>query len=705
MSSTMTTEIINKRTLRLSKPDIKKGEKELIKESWKIIAPWWPLKNLIAVNPLQGFEELPIEEALSKSAAYFEQPSIPESMERVNRETIKWLKGYFDEGQATIVMPQRDLGLYNSWKQLCPYDYHLHKKDPNKVQFLKSLSNTSETALSDCLSLMQIPIEEREDFFKLLLSTMPGWASYIKYKADWETASSKETTNEHIQTDYLAMRAIITYLMWPDPKDLLLWHEQAKKNLPSQDIRLNKIKELESEYRIPLLKKLASQSLPISRSPSAQLVFCIDVRSEPFRKELEDSGNYETFGFAGFFGIPAQITDTVTGESYASCPVLLNPKHTVKQSLWQEKLVHEQDKRNYVRFSAIKSIYQSMKYTFIAPFAMVEYMGIFSGGWTLLRTFAPTLATKIKTSLHRAIRQPLPFIPSIDEINLADQCTYAEAALRMIGLTADFAPLVVFCGHGSCTENNAYATSLDCGACGGRHGGKNGHILAKILNESKVREILKAKGISIPDKTVFIGAEHNTTTDEVTLQDEIYSNTYIQLKQDLIKARSKNNATRQIKIEGTKNRGGATDALKKRSQDWAQVRPEWGLARNAAFIIAPRSLTRSLDLEGRCFLHSYDHIQDIDGKFLETILTAPMVVAQWINAQYLFSTENNAIYGGGSKVTKNIVGKFGIMQGNASDLMTGLPLQSVHSSDKTSYHEPQRLMTVVRPLRKVSRPF
>jgi len=81
------------------------------------------------------------------------------------------------------------------------------------------------------------------------------------------------------------------------------------------------------------------------------------------------------------------------------------------------------------------------------------------------------------------------------------------------------------------------------------------------------------------------------------------------------------------------------------------------------------------------------------------------VVAQWINAQYLFSTENNAIYGGGSKVTKNIVGKFGIMQGNASDLMTGLPLQSVHSSDKTSYHEPQRLMTVVRPLRKVSRPF
>jgi uncharacterized protein YbcC (UPF0753/DUF2309 family) len=35
------------------------------------------------------------------------------------------------------------------------------------------------------------------------------------------------------------------------------------------------------------------------------------------------------------------------------------------------------------------------------------------------------------------------------------------------------------------------------------------------------------------------------------------------------------------------------------------------------------------------------------------------------------------------------------MQGNASDLMSGLPLQSVYRSDKEAYHETVRLMTIV----------
>lgn len=141
--------------------------------------------------------------------------------------------------------------------------------------------------------------------------------------------------------------------------------------------------------------------------------------------------------------------------------------------------------------------------------------------------------------------------------------------------------------------------------------------------------------------------------------------------------------------------GGNAQQAQRRSQDWAQVRPEWGLARNAAFIVGPRDITASLDLQGRSFLHSYDYTQDENGASLTTILTAPMVVAEWINTQYLFSTLDNVAYGGGSKITKNITGKIGIMQGNASDLMTGLPLQSVYRSDGQPYHEPQRLMCVV----------
>ena len=258
----------------------------------------------------------------------------------------------------------------------------------------------------------------------------------------------------------------------------------------------------------------------------------------------------------------------------------------------------------------------------------------------------------------------------------------------MMGLTHHFAPVVVFCGHGSTTNNNAYATALDCGACGGRHGASNARILASILNKAEVKAQLAKNGVMIPEATRFIAAEHNTTTDEVAL----YGDVPEKIKTDLEKARTTNSKVRLVQMQVSDG-----DAHKTwlRSQDWAQVRPEWGLARNAAFIVAPRDITKEINLEGRCFLHSYDYTQDPEGSSLTVILTAPMVVAEWINTQYFFSTVDNVAYGGGSKITKNITGKIGIMQGNASDLMTGLPLQSVYSSDTQAYHEPQRLMCVV----------
>lgn len=163
------------------------------------------------------------------------------------------------------------------------------------------------------------------------------------------------------------------------------------------------------------------------------------------------------------------------------------------------------------------------------------------------------------------------------------------------------------------------------------------------------------------------------------------------MQADLEKAKVSTNLERGKKL----NSIDAKKDIQRRSQDWSETRPEWGLARNAAFIVAPRSLTKNVNLDGRCFLHSYDWAQDAEGSLLETILTAPMVVAQWINTQYLFSTLDNVAYGSGSKITHNVIGKLGIMQGNGSDLMHGLPLQSVMSNDISAYHQPQRLITVI----------
>jgi uncharacterized protein YbcC (UPF0753/DUF2309 family) len=137
-----------------------------------------------------------------------------------------------------------------------------------------------------------------------------------------------------------------------------------------------------------------------------------------------------------------------------------------------------------------------------------------------------------------------------------------------------------------------------------------------------------------------------------------------------------------------------------RANDWAQVRPEWGLADNAAFIVAPRARSRHLDLAGRSFLHDYDHRLDPDLGVLTLILTAPMVVTNWINMQYHASTVDNRRYGSGNKVLHNVVGgHIGVFEGNGGDLRIGLPMQSLHDG-RTLRHTPLRLAVFVEAPRQ-----
>ena len=258
-----------------------------------------------------------------------------------------------------------------------------------------------------------------------------------------------------------------------------------------------------------------------------------------------------------------------------------------------------------------------------------------------------------------------------------------------------FAPLVVFVGHGSHSANNPFASSLDCGACAASPGRHNARMLAQLANHLEVRNALKENhNINISEKTVFIGAEHNTTTDEIVLFDSALPDSHIEqllnLKRDLGKAQE--TATKE-RVGITKN---SISAVHKKANNWAETRPEWGLAKNAGFIVGPRSLTKNMNLQGRCFLHSYNWELDKNGKALEGIMQGPMVVTQWINNHYYFSTVDNATFGAGSKISHNITGKFGVVQGNGGDLKIGLPLQSVNESDETLYHQPLRLSVLIQ---------
>ncbi|GCC48906.1 hypothetical protein chiPu_0033097, partial [Chiloscyllium punctatum] len=101
----------------------------------------------------------------------------------------------------------------------------------------------------------------------------------------------------------------------------------------------------------------------------------------------------------------------------------------------------------------------------------------------------------------------------------AQRVAMAEAVLRAMSMTQDFARLVLLTGHGSTTVNNPHASGLDCGACGGHTGEANARVAAAILNDPGVRRGLAGKGIDIPEDTWFLGCLHDTTTDEVHIFD------------------------------------------------------------------------------------------------------------------------------------------------------------------------------------------
>ncbi|MBF8259920.1 MAG: hypothetical protein HW377_2294, partial [Actinobacteria bacterium] len=495
----------------------------------------------------------------------------------------------------------------------------------------------------------------------------------------------------------------------------------------------------ETRYRDTLLSRLAGrhQGLPSGNHrtdfrPATQSVYCIDVRSEGFRRHLEAVGDHETFGFAGFFGLPIGFRGFGQREDSSLCPVLIKPKCVVvEQPGVGVERAGERTLRGMAWDGIVHGVVQRLERHFAASYAVVDLLGGVFGLSLAGRTLAPVAARRLAAKVHhRAVppaatrltvgkmtrKEAEEFVACLDQPDRAarlerlgvlgftgeEQDLYIETGLRTMGLTGHFARLVLICGHRSTSTNNPYAAALDCGACGGNHGGPNARVFATLANRPSVRATLKKRGLDIPDDTWFVAAQHNTTTDEVEILDECdcpdtHREDLRRLGRDLVEAGARQAQERCGRLPGSPAGLSPRAALRhveRRSADLAQVRPEWGLSSNAAFIVAHRSLTRGLDLGGRVFLHSYDWRRDSEGRALEIIMTAPLIVGEWINMEHYFSAVDNKVYGSDSKVVHNVVGGFAVMLGSGGDLQTGLPRQTVMAGE-TRYHEPLRLLAVI----------
>jgi uncharacterized protein YbcC (UPF0753/DUF2309 family) len=76
-----------------------------------------------------------------------------------------------------------------------------------------------------------------------------------------------------------------------------------------------------------------------------------------------------------------------------------------------------------------------------------------------------------------------------------------------------------------------------------------------------------------------------------------------------------------------------------------------------------------------------------------------VVVASWINLQYLASRLDPAKFGSGNKTLHNVAGGIGVLEGNGGDLRNGLPMQSIHDGERF-IHEPRRLTVFIEAPRE-----
>ncbi len=604
--------------------------------------------------------------------------------DKIIHHATRWCSVHIPETSAQWFQPTLDQTLYAAWLEATRVDRSLEIAGlVGWRDWAKALPPQPDVAIMTMLERLAVPAENRKAYLYRLLSGVFGWACLLR-RSTWEVGSDEPGALMDLLAIRICTDAAVPMLA---RRGVEVPHRLAiHPAVEDESVRIIFQDALENSYARQLLASLAPPPAPTTtvHRPAVQAVFCIDVRSEPLRRHLEaQSPDIQTFGFAGFFGI--SLDWRVDGKSSPRCPVLLKP--TIR-------LEDRKSARSKIGKGVLKhwQTAPASSFTFVETLGLAYGIGLVGDALNYLR---PERTDEIDAYLDLTPDGNGTGIPTEDRLNTA------VAILKNLGLRETFARLILLCGHEGHSANNPHAAGLDCGACGGHGGAINARVAAAILNDPVVRAQLPSRGYNVPADTYFVPGVHNTTVDEVKLLDTerlptSHRTDLAQLKYWLGQAELYTRAERSPDLGlAEQPRSILDELLRRRSYDWSEVRPEWGLARNAAFIAARRERTRGVNLHGRCFLHEYNWTTDPDNSILTLILSAPMVVASWINLQYFASTVDNCKFGSGTKALHNRVGSLGVVLGNGGDLRTGLALQSVHTPDGRWYHEPLRLQVVV----------
>ena len=625
----------------------------------------------------------------------------------VHPKIFRILANYLDQGISEWEFPVKGLSFFDAIKEL-------EKSSISgffKSKRVKKLLLNAECSIEELLHLVVGDEKYYEYYLFDQQFSHQGWSGMVaSIERNPETLFEKK----NISLKDLVRVELLLEIDALDNQFKEIWsplsfkidreHEDLFSDI--KDSELNDVLHLwheamEWSYYDEVLYALQKNPIEITprKSKSFQALFCIDDRECSLRRHLEhEDPGCETFGTPGFFNVEFFFQPS-GGNFYTKlCPAPVTPKFLIKEKGERKEIKKESA---FIRSSN----------SLLRGWLLTQIASIWSAYQLISNILNPKISSVMASSFKHMDKEGELTIDFSGENESNLQVGYkdeemadrVEGLLKSIGLVNNFSSIVYFIGHGSSSVNNPHYSAYDCGACCGRPGSVNARVAAHMANKIEVREILKLRGIEIPEQTTFIGALHDTSRDEIEFfdtnklsesQKSIHEKNAFIFNQSL-DLNAKERARRFANIDHTLSLKQIHQKIEKRSVALFEPRPEYNHATNSLCIVGRRELTEHVFLDRRSFLNSYNPQLDQDGRFLSNILKAAAPVCGGINLEYFFSRVDNQKLGAGSKLPHNVMGLFGVANGSEGDLRPGLPRQMVE------IHDPLRLMMIVEQSKEI----
>src|SRR5262249_21352570 len=290
---------------------------------------------------------------------------------------------YFDDGMGQI-QAVRGGGLYASWREQAHKDW-----GPTLLMGLSgyraavaSLPTTADETLALVSSTLGVPEGESEHYLSALLLDVNGWASWCAYLR-W-MARLAERDDNHL-FELLAIRVAWDWILFrAETEELRAEWRHAVASWPTFDLVAHSARAedwlLQRAVEIAWTSELVGrlpQGFGAARpdSPAVQAVFCLDVRSEVFRRALEAQGNdIQTLSCAGFFGLPVEYAPLAADGARPQLPGLFAPKYRVTDTGMPGSL--EATRTSRLQAEQAEKAFKSSS---LSMFAYVDAMGLYYG--------------------------------------------------------------------------------------------------------------------------------------------------------------------------------------------------------------------------------------------------------------------------------------------------------------------------------------